>query len=125
MFNGKHPPYLIWLSIFCLFGCAGPTVKQASIYQNMSCDELYVELEKLRPESTASNQNKELNRTVDTGTTVAAQGASLAGVPYVGGALSIAKTLFNHNKQSAAERANQAENAYYSLENIAFEKGCL
>lgn len=91
----------------------------------MSCDQLTTELETIRTQLGGETLNKEVRRTVDTGTTVAAQGASLAGVPYVGGVVSIAKTLFNHNKQSAADNKSQIENTYYTIENVAYEKGCL
>lgn len=111
--------------ILPLMGCAGTAVKDPALYQNMSCDELKVEKEKLQEKLNAKVQNKEMGRAVDTGTTVAAQGASLAGVPYVGGVVSIAKTLFNHNKQSATQNTQQVENAYYTVENMTFEKGCI
>ncbi len=107
-------------------GCASNVAVQNSAhYRNMTCEELTAALDKMKQQVATKQQHKEMNRTVDTGTTVAAQGASLAGVPYVGGVVSIAKTLFNHNKQTTENRASTAENAYYTVENIAYEKGCL
>lgn len=107
-------------------GCASSTsTEDNAFYRNMSCEELSVELDEMRSKIASKEKNKEIGRTVDTGTTVAAQGASLAGVPYVGGVVSIAKTLFNHSKQTTANRVSNVENAYYTAENIAYEKGCL
>jgi len=66
------------------------------------------EVQNLEKTVATNDGSTEINRTVDTGTTVAAQGASLAGVPYIGTVVSIGKTLINHGKKSAAINAKHA-----------------
>lgn len=112
---------------FLLIGClitAACTASSAPVNLNMSCDAITAEIQNLKVQIANKSNSSEVNRTIDTGTTVAAQGASIAGVPYVGSVLSIGKTLFNHNKQSAAIRAKQAEERLWRLQDLAYEKGC-
>jgi len=118
------------LIIFCLaslalIGCASSIAQDPYTYQNMTCAQLEAELSRASALIEQSQANKEVGRAVGTGTTVAATGAGMAGVPYVGGAVSIARTLYNHTKQTRVDKTAQAENAYYMIEGIAIEKGCI
>lgn len=90
----------------------------------MDCTQIAAEREKLNAQIAQSKTNDEIARTASTGTTVAVQGASLAGVPYIGGVFSIGKTLWNHNKQTKVNTADIAQGNLYNLEGIAYEKNC-
>lgn len=111
--------------IFLLGACASQNIKTYDDYQHMTCDEITAEIQKLNTEIAQAKNNKELGRAVDTGTTVAAQGASIAGVPYVGAVVSIGKTLLNHKKQTTVDDGFIAQENLFALEGVAYEKGCL
>ncbi len=91
----------------------------------MTCAEIAHEVEHLGVTAKSSAQNSEIARAADTSTTVAATGAGMAGVPYVGGVVSIGRTLFNHNKKSASIKANQAQERLYMLNDAAYNKSCI
>ncbi len=112
------------LLIACLLtaSCAG-NVSTANV-NHMSCGEMLAEIQTLETQVANRTSTSEASRAMDTGTTVAAQGASIAGVPYVGAVFSIGRTLFNHNKQSAAITAQQAEQRLSDLQYLASDKNC-
>jgi len=91
----------------------------------MSCDQITAEIKTAQDQIEQEKTNKEVGRVVDTGTTVAAIGASMAGVPYIGSVVSIGKTLMNHRKKTVVDEGFIAQENLYTIENVAFEKGCL
>lgn len=103
------------------------TIKPTHVadYQQMDCPQITAEIEKLNSDIAQAQTNAEIGRVANTGSTVAVQGASLAGVPYIGGIFSIGKTLMNHNKQTKVSTADIAKENLFNLEGIAYEKGCL
>ncbi len=82
------------------------------------------EIEHLDANTKDATQNSEVARAADTGTTVAATGASMAGVPYVGGVVSIGRVLFNHSRQSAKIKNQKAHERLYTLNDAAYSMGC-
>ncbi len=109
---------------FLLISCASAPINDPAIVQNMSCEELGIEIQNLNKKVTSARSSSETNRAIDTGSSVAVQGASIAGVPYIGAIFSIGKTLLNHNKQTSKFKAQQAEEQLYKLQYFADEKGC-
>ncbi len=108
-----------------LNGCAATQGTPLATYQNMTCGEILAEMETLNSQISEAKNNSEVGRAVDTGASVAVTGASVAGVPYVGAAYSIGKTLFNHAKVTRRSNADIAQENLYNVESIAYEKGCL
>ena len=107
-----------------LISCAPTPANNHTAYKTMTCGELNTEIQKLSTDVAKRNNTSETSRVVDTGTTVAAQGASIAGVPYIGAVFSIGKTLMNHNKKTSTIKAGQAQDRLIKLQDIAYEKNC-
>lgn len=115
--------FILGCVLFSLSACAAQP-KPLSHYESMRCDDIAAEIEKLNTQRATAQSNEEVNRAVGTGTSVAVQGASLAGVPYIGGIFSIGKTLINHTKQTRVKSTDAVQENIYTLENLAYEKGC-
>lgn len=111
-------------SCFIISNCSAP-VHNSVQDEKMSCEQIRAEMEKLNIRIANRQTNKEATRVVDTGTTVAVQGASMAGVPYIGGIFSIGKTLANHNKQTANQNSQYEEQRISDLYYLADSKGCI
>jgi hypothetical protein len=124
----KKAPLMLagaFLVVLSLGGCAATQGTPVATYQNMTCAEILAEMESLNSNITVAKSNSEVGRAVDTGASVAATGASVAGVPYVGAVYSIGKTLFNHAKVTRRSNADIAQENLYAVESVAYEKGCL
>lgn len=104
-----------------LSACASPST---TVNPDMTCDEIQAEIQTLRQKTATRDTSSEVNRTIDTGTTVVAQGASIAGVPYVGSVFSIGKTLLSHGRKTSEINAQKAEERLFNLQDLAYEKGC-
>jgi len=103
--------------------CATQAISNQDI-DAMGCAEIIDEIEQLSVTAKNTAQNSEMSRVADTGSTVVATGAGLAGVPYVGGVISIGRVLFNHSKQSTAIKADHAQQRLHTLNEIAATKNC-
>ena len=114
---------LIALCAGLLCACAAPP-PQAVDY-DMTCEDISAEMDKTRA-ALYEDKAKKGNGSEVAGTVadVAATGAGIAGVPYVGGIYSIGKTILNHRKRTAVNQEDLHQYYLDELEYLAQRKLC-
>ena len=90
----------------------------------MECDELMADIQETRQAIDKMGDLKEVSRGAQTGSTVAAHGAAIAGVPYVGPILAIGTTLFNHGRQTKQIEKQHTQSRLDELMALAKRQNC-
>ncbi len=111
----------LFLACFSLIACS--TTPRPVNYA-MDCDQLMIEIQNARSAVKSSGTNSEATRNANTTATVASQGASIAGVPYVGQVIGLGRTLLSHNKQTATIKKQQAQDRLDELMALANRQNC-
>ena len=92
----------------------------------MTCDQIVQEIEQTRAAlyEERSKNGGNGSQVASTAADVAATGAGMAGVPYVGGIYTIGKTLLNHRKYSTVNKEDALKLYMDELEYLGQRKLC-
>jgi len=116
---------LIGTILLCAGLLSACTPKQPELVNYaMDCDQIMVELQETRQAIDKMGDTKEVSRSAQTGATVAAHGAAIAGVPYVGPVLAIGTTLFNHGRQTKQIEKQHTQSRLDDLMELAKRRDC-
>jgi len=113
-------------ALLCVLLGACASSKPKPMNYDMTCEQITAEIDDTRAalyEERAKNNGKG-SQVAGTAADVAATGASIAGVPYVGGIYSIGKTLLNHRKYSSMNKADALMLYMDELEYLSQRKLC-
>jgi hypothetical protein len=112
------------IPLLILSGCSSS--KPKAIDYDMTCEQISQEIETTRAALYTERANGGGNgsQVASTAADVAATGAGMAGVPYVGGIYSIGKTLLNHRKYSNISKADSLMLYMDELEYLSQRKLC-
>ncbi len=117
---------ILWITLTLFLSACASSQTPLTIDQDMDCAAISAEIEQTRAALYDSKTTKTGNgsQVADTAAKVGTIGASMAGVPYVGGIYTIGKTLFNHRKQTAVNQADLLQYKMDELEYLSQQKLC-